>query len=88
METEGFHPDQVDRFGKPWPAVKITGARYGVHNRRMRSGLCKYLCKGIDPKDLAYTGYGARVRCLAPLASGRGAMLPRSKTNAPAQLTP
>jgi len=62
METEGFNPAQVDRFGKPWPAVKITGARYGIHNRRMRSGLCKYLLKGIDPKDLAYTGYGAEPR--------------------------
>ena len=61
-ETEGFHPDQVDRFGKPWPAVKITGARYGIHNRRMRSGLCKYLLQGDRPEGPRLH----RLRCRDP----------------------
>lgn len=65
IETENLATDKVDRHGKPWLPVKITPDEphtYGARNRKMRSGLLKYLLEGIDPDDVAYTGAGPKPR--------------------------
>jgi hypothetical protein len=62
IETENLAIDKVDRFGKPWSPVMITGGPIGMRTRKRRAGLCRYLLKSLDPNDVAYTGAGAEPR--------------------------
>jgi hypothetical protein len=78
VATENLAIDRVDHRGKSWRPVRITGGSFGMRTRRMRSGVCRYWLKGMNPKDVFYTGFGAESRAAILGIRTRASILPAS----------
>jgi hypothetical protein len=76
IATENLVTDVVDHRGRPWRPVRITGGLFGMRTRKMRSGVCRYWLKGMDPKDVVYTGFGAESRAAVLGIRTRVSVLP------------
>jgi hypothetical protein len=76
ITTENLVKDMFDHRGRPWRPVRITGGLFGMRNHKMRSGVCRYWLKGMDPKDVTYTGFGAEPRAAVLGIRTRASVLP------------
>jgi hypothetical protein len=90
IATENLVTDKTDHRGKLWRPVRITGGPFGIRTRRMRSGVCRYWLKSMDPADVFYTGFGAESRAAILGIRTRASVLPTGvqRCNASRNLKP
>jgi hypothetical protein len=50
--------DGIDKRGKEWIAVKVTGGSFGMRVAKMRAGITKYWAKSLSANELIDTGHG------------------------------